>query len=51
MLNLNGFSVKIVFHIIQPSFSNFLICIYKITCKPTGDFAENLNLGKRVLLP
>ena len=28
---------------------NFFIYIYKITCKPMGKFAENFNLGKRVL--
>ena len=27
------------------------ICICKITCKPMGKFAENLNLGNRVLPP
>ena len=50
-LNLDGFSVKIIFHIIWQSFSNFLICICKITCKPMGNFAENLNLGNRVRPP
>ena len=50
-LNLDGFSVKIIFHIIKQSFSNFLIYICKITCKPMGNFAENLNLGNRVRPP
>ena len=30
---------------------DFFICICNITCKPMGEFAENLNLGKRVLPP
>ena len=50
-MNLDGFSVKIIFHIIQQSFSNFFICICKITCKPMGNFAENLNLGNRFRPP
>ena len=38
------------FSLIQPNFI-FLIYRPKITCKPMGNFAENLNLGKRVLNP
>ena len=51
MLNLNGFSVKIFFHIRYKPFLNFFICICKITCKPMGNFAENLNLGNRFRPP
>ena len=51
MLNLNGFSVKIFFHIRYKPFFNFFICICKITCKPMGNFAENLNLGNRFRPP
>ena len=29
----------------------FFICSFKIMCKPMVNFAENLNLGKRVLPP
>ena len=50
-LNLNGFSVKIFFYIRYKVFLNFFICSCKITCKPMGKFAENLNLGKCVLPP
>ena len=50
-LNLNVFSVKIFFlHKILGIFE-FFICSCKITCKPMGKFAENLNLGKRVRPP
>ena len=40
-----GFSVEILVHInkmIQDSF-DFVICNYKITCKLTGNFEENLK--------
>ena len=44
------FSVKIFFvHKILGIFEFFFICSCKIMGKPTGKFAENLNLGKRVL--
>ena len=50
-LNAKGFLVKIYFlHKILGIFE-FLICICKIKCKPIGNFAENLNIGKRVPLP
>ena len=43
-LNLYGFSVKIYFlHKILGIFDFFFICSCKITCKPMGKFAENLN--------
>ena len=42
------FSLNIFLHKIL-GILNFFICICKITCKPIGKFAENLNLGKCVL--
>ena len=30
---------------------NFVICSFKITCKPMGNSTENLNLGKSLLPP
>ena len=50
-LNLNGFSLKIILYTWNEAILNFFICIYKITCKPMGNFAENLNLGNRVRPP
>ena len=51
MFNSNGFSLKLIFMIRCEANLNFFICICKIVCKPTGNFAENLNLGKHVLPP
>ena len=36
-------------HLIQASFEFFFICSSEIFCKFMGNFAENFNLGKRVL--
>ena len=43
MLNFNGISVKIFFLHNILGVLDFFICICKITCKPMGKFAENLN--------
>ena len=41
----NGFLVEIILHIWFKAVLNCFICICKITCKPMGNFAENLNLA------
>ena len=51
-LHLNGFFVKIILCIwFKQMLKVFFICSSKITYKPMGTFAENLNLGTRVPPP
>ena len=47
IFGLNNFShnIAVIFEF------SYLYKICKITCKPMGNFAENLNLGNRVLPP
>ena len=48
-MNSNGSSVRIILHLWFKAVLFFFNCICKITYKPMGNFAENLNLDKRVL--